>query len=60
MERHRVYIERVSEGGETDLGDEGGLVGGLRRRDAPMANTQTAEFIKTVRANGVQLAKAGN
>lgn len=29
-------------------------------RNAPMANTQTDEFIKTVTANRAQLAKAGN
>lgn len=29
-------------------------------RDAPMANTQTDEFIKTMTANRVQLAKAGH
>lgn len=39
---------REREGGEER---EGG--------DAPMANTQTDEFIKTVTANRAQLAKAG-
>lgn len=47
---------------------EGTLVrGGVRRqeregggRNAPMANTQTDEFIKTVTANRAQLAKAGH
>lgn len=29
-------------------------------RNAPMANTQTDEFIKTVTANRAQLAKAGH
>ena len=38
------------------MGREGGRRGG---RGAPIANTQTAEFIKTVTANRAQLAKAG-
>lgn len=43
--------KREGEGGRREEG------GG---RNAPMANTQTDEFIKTVTANRAQLAKAGH
>lgn len=54
-----IYIESPrgtlvrSRGQEREREEGGG-------RNAPMANTQTDEFIKTMTANRVQLAKAGH
>lgn len=47
----------VRGGGEEGGKDRGRGKGGEMR---PMANTQTDEFIKTMTANRVQLAKAGH
>lgn len=44
--------------GETEARGGGGWGWGVGVR--PMANTQTDEFIKTMTANRVQLAKAGH